>query len=64
MAGQGTTVQAIGKTAGEKAFGDLAEAFSSTLFSYFSATCTQTDVSLDTRRPLPRQEHAPKELVL
>ena len=40
-------VQAIGKPAGAKTFGDLAEAFSSAVFSHFSATCTQVDVTFD-----------------
>ena len=40
-------VQALGKPVGAKTFGDLADAFVASVFSFFDDTCSRVDVVID-----------------
>ena len=43
-------VQAMGKPAGSKTFGDLSDAFSDAVFNNFCEKCTRVDVVFDRYR--------------
>ena len=51
-----TLAQAIGKPSGAKSFGDLADAFKTSVFSYFNQNSPRTDVVFDRYRKRSKRE--------